>query len=215
MLQELKWHPPRWSDNDAGDGLHLAIAHRPIVAAAKGGCLERLSVHASTLEPLAVRSLLPHWVQIEDWGQCEEMSWPWARAAVLLRPLLAHASLWLGTAAASGPRIGRQLTPQNAHSLQAHFQEHGVPSVPTMGRPLFNTDDNPASTCDLYLPWLAEDSKLAGRVSDAWNTVVDGGGADAVQCRCTDCTRILGEVTTDIYRWQKLTEDVHLEEGAA
>lgn len=146
----------QWRRYHASDMLHLAIARRTIIAAAKGGQLRRLNDHVNTQEPLAIRALLPHWMQVEDWGRCEEFSWPRARAAVLLRPLIAHASLWLDTT--SAPTVDRTLTPQNMQSLQAHFQENGVPEVSVIGNPLFNTNDTPTDSVKRYLPWLSNDA---------------------------------------------------------
>lgn len=174
---------------DDADEFHRLLACQTIIAAARGGQLRRLKPHCETPHPFAIRALLPYWVSVEDWGvqATQAHTHEWIRAAVALRPLLAHASLWLGTSPTSDMRSSRSLSAQDVQSLSSHFQEEGRPIVhPSMWSNLDST-----YTIKRYLPWLAEDSTLSLQVADAWNAIVDCGEADRISCRCIRCARVV------------------------
>lgn len=161
------------------DKIHVAIATRTIIAAAKGGQLRHLNVTSLVQHPFAVYTLLPYWVAIESWGDRYQSMRSWQGAAASLRPLLAHCSLWLDTIADSGPRASRGLTRQDLQGLEATFEATG-------GTPKLSYHDDPQPV-DRYLPWLAEDKELAQEVADAWNAIVERGEADTVMCSCKKC----------------------------
>lgn len=81
---------------DAGRArLHLAIANRTIIAAARTGHLKSLRVSMESAQrAFAIRALLPYWIKIEEWI-VHPADLGWLGAAYSLRRLLAHASLWL------------------------------------------------------------------------------------------------------------------------
>lgn len=95
-------------------------------------------------------------------------------AALALRPLLAHASLW------HTPRKDRMLTRQDVQDLQSRFEAAGVPKVARVS-------PEGLQTLGRYLTWLQEDGELAEQVADAWNAVVKRGGGNVVSCRGRDC----------------------------
>lgn len=73
----------------AREKLHLAIAGRTIVSAARGGQLRVLRTSTFVQQPFAVRALLPFWVQIDEW-EGSAGSEGFQSAAVALRQLLVH-----------------------------------------------------------------------------------------------------------------------------
>lgn len=179
LLEDLREDHSRWT---ARDKFTMAVARRIIIAAAKGGRLRHLEPDVSTTHPLAIRSLMPYWVRVESWGKYYEYQADWYQAAILLRPLLSHASLWLGPTTASGIR-DRQLTAQDVQALHTHFKGKGASELPTLLKPSRVATE----TIQRYLPWLSEDAELARRVADAWNAVVECGEADKVKCQCKRC----------------------------
>lgn len=120
------------------------------------------------------------------------------QAALSLRALLAHASLWIGTTSVSDPRVDRRLSCQEIQSLRSHFELNPTPEYrpdcelslpplpPGMRYPdRYKKDSSPP--VEHYLPWLAEDAALAQQVADTWNEVVGRGEAALVSCRCEKC----------------------------
>lgn len=164
---------------------HDRLILRTIVAAARGGKLRRLSVNVH--EAFAIRSLLPAWVSIEDWSELHGFSHRniWLLAAGSLRPLLAHASLWL-PALTPGARSDRRLTGNDVQGLQAHFKKVGMPRAVKVFQ---------KQSLELipYLSWLEEDATLSQQVADAWNAVVARREADLVKCLCQECKQEVGE----------------------
>lgn len=169
--------------------VHLRIATRTIIAAAKGGKLRRLRVDRPVQHPFAIRALLPHWVGVDAFDM---YGGAWQGAAAALRPLLAHASTWLHATPASGARSDRLLTPSDVQGLQAYCEAERMP-VAKRGVDMQHVQR--------YLPWLAEDEELSGKVVEAWNAVVDRGDVDAVQCHCEKCRLQRGEKDLDRSRW--------------
>lgn len=170
----------------ASDALHYAVATRMIVAAARRGQLKRLRLDKRDLDsPFAIRALLPYWVGIERWGYVSDAD-GYLGAAVSLRRLLAHASLWLQASSDSTTRNNRILTRQDVQSLHSHFNTEGIPKVLGRGG-IFAMPISTKTPVKLYLPWL-QDEELAQEVADAWNRVVDQGEAEKVECRCDKCT---------------------------
>lgn len=157
------------------------MASRIIIAAAKGGQLRRLEAGSAVQYPFAIRALLPRWVGIEGWGGSSSSLEAWRAAAISLRMLLAHCSLWLGTTSNSDePRSDRLLNQQDVHALQRHLEHQGTPNFVVAYR-------EQRQPIERYLPWLTEDEKLAQQVADAWNEVVRRGEASKVQCPCVSC----------------------------
>lgn len=163
---------------------HIAAGYRTLFAAARGGQLRRLHLPYALHDSFAVRALLLYWVHIEDWDH--RWSTPWMSAAMALRPLLAHASLWLGTATASGPRSDRHLTMQEVRSLHSYFKDQRIPDFTNAPKNAIA----PTETIDRYLPWLAEDGPLAQEVAQAWSDVVEKGEAGKVKCLCGMCATL-------------------------
>lgn len=157
---------------------HASIACRMLICAAKGGKLRQISCSKELRPVFAMRTMLPHWVRIEEW-ECYSLK-AWECAALCLRALLAHASLWLGNKVASVPRYERRLTAAEVQGLQAYFEKEGTPRLVKV------REDTPQPV-ERYLPWLEEDADLAQKVADAWNGVVERGGADLIKCRCDRC----------------------------
>lgn len=192
MKFELPSELPDCTAWQARAELNRAVAHRVLVTAVRGGRLRFLDIdydvanhrledeavhEKNILTPFAIPTLLPFWAQIEEWGIEPTPGWP--GAAESLRPLLAHASLWLHSP--SGPRIERCLTRQDVQLLSTQYQDEHVPVRDTSK--LYKRDERPIA---LYLTWL-HDAQLAEEVADAWNGVVRSGGADLVKCLCAKC----------------------------
>lgn len=192
-LEEFEKH---WDPQVARDRLHLAIACRTIATTARGGKLKRLSTHIE-MQPHAARALLSYWVQIEDWGNDRSEFGPWILAATQLRSLLSHASRWLGRKSRSSFRLDRSLSRQAIQSLQSHFKDEGTLTMSGERGHFFALTD----TIERHVPWLT-DVELAQQVSDAWNTVVERGGADFVGCHCVKCACILREADMDEAWWR-------------
>lgn len=61
---------PIYDDAGAKSALHIAVAHRTLVAAIQGGNLKQLTLSYARLQrdaPFGVRELLPYWLSIERW----------------------------------------------------------------------------------------------------------------------------------------------------
>lgn len=161
-------------DRDAREEYYTSVVCRAIVAAVRGGKLRVLGHDGSLQRPYAARSLLPFWVQIEDWSVD---AFEWLAAARALRLLLAHTSYALEQEIQSG----RQLTRQNVQALLDYFKAHkGLRNV-TRAR------HEDSQYVERYLAWLTEDDELAQQVVDAWNAVVKRGEAGVVECSCDAC----------------------------
>lgn len=170
------------------DLIHNAFVCRTIVAAARGGQLKRLDPASGCSEyPFKIRSLLPCWVRIEEWGPpLRKDGLKWAKAANSLRPFLAHASLrkdWLAAPSNSSADLDRRLTHQELQLLPAYFQSAELEDLTQQQLEYYE----PLITH--YLPWLVEDAELAQQVLDVWNNMVEQGEADKVECKCPSCVR--------------------------
>lgn len=185
--------------NGINDNLHNLIVSRTLLAAARAGRLRRLHFERHPLpDVFAIRSLVPLWIAIEEWGLYSNYRCPedlWQEAASALRPLLAHVSLWLAAPDTSASAASRLLTCADMQSLSAHFSDAqcsytGVPAglkellLDCNGRSSYWGDENAVRR---YLHWFKDDAKLAEQVADAWNAVVKRGEADRVRCYCEKC----------------------------
>lgn len=114
------------ADYDARLPLQKSMACRMVFAAARAGLLKSIIYSMALQVPYAVRTLLPCWVNLA----CTELQSEskWDSAAQSFRPLLAHASLWLGTTKQSGAREDRRLTLQEVQGLQSYFEKEGMHS---------------------------------------------------------------------------------------
>lgn len=153
---------------------------RTIVTAARTGRLKQLTVN-EVHSPFAVREMIPIWVGV-DMGS--DYSSDWLGAACHFRPLLSHASLWLGTTLNSGARPDRLLTALEIQALRSVFAREGVPQVTGSTWHSGWSGDPPITK---YLSWLEQDAKLAQKVADAWNAALERGDADLVKYRCKRC----------------------------
>lgn len=158
--------------------LHQSVACRMFIEAAKGGNLRCIGSNMRVDAIFAMRAMLPYWAVIDEWGLFTDATW--VKAALSLRALLAHASLWLGTTLESVARYDRRLTRQEVQQLQSYFETTGTPV-------LVEVEEGESQPVERYLPWLAEDAELAQKVADAWNGVLERGGADLIKCRCDKC----------------------------
>lgn len=194
--------------------LHNSIATHTIIAAARGGKLKQLAFNGHIQRPFAVRALLPYWVRLDEWN-IPGYRQGYMAAAPLLRPLLAHASLWLGTAEEHEDRHDRRLTREEIQTLKQYCESHGVPKLRQPLAFLEEEDEdqdeeghqelaeeqqeqgsktqqakpedpNLNQPIELYLPWL-EDAELAQQVANAWNAIAERGEADLVKCECEKC----------------------------
>lgn len=167
-------------------------AARLLFAAARGGKLRRLRVDAQHFmqHPFAIRTLLPAWVAMEMLlGSSRTFELPteaWQAAAASLRPLLAHASIWL-SGSPEDSLHSRLLEDEQVASLNGFFtaERLGPLALPTW-RKAAGSQGPLQHPVLLYLPWL-KDIELAGQVADAWNAVVHRRQADKVKCPCKDC----------------------------
>lgn len=179
-------------EDEVIDAVNLAIATRTIIAAARGNRLTSLQCEKTSIQhPFAIRSLLPYWIKISDWSESDIGAEGWMEAACTLRPLLSHASFWLGTTSDSGARDALQLTREEVQSLRSYFDIFEIPKPDWQG-----------SHCPLqvkrYLPWLSEDADLAQQVADSWNSVVESREAtDIPLCKCLKCDEQWRETLTN------------------
>lgn len=181
--------PAPFANRAAYVSYQMALLCRTLIAAARGGNLKHLECCRSFQCAFAIRSLLPCWINVEEWGYTDCITHGWLDAAATLRPFLAHASLWLGTTSGSGARQDRYLTAQELQSLQSYFKEQGGTPTPRWEQP----QDSHQPSVWRYLPWLAEDAHLAGEVAEAWNAVVRRGEADRLKCNCRRCAEHIKE----------------------
>lgn len=171
---------------EARHALHVAISNRTVVAAAKAGHLRSLNTNINLDAPFAIRTLLPHWVAVQQWQDSLTYTFgTWQSAAWTLRIVLTHASLWYGTDSASGPRDDRLLTGQEIRGLQSHFD-----TVQALEYNYSGTFKGEVHLLDHYLPWLAEDEELSQQVADAWRAVVQHGEVDDFECDCDRCNAL-------------------------
>lgn len=177
-------NPDDADECNAREAVHIATGCRTIIAAAKGGHLKRLDPGAHRHEyPFKIPALVPHWLQIEDWGAVkpfnQKKDWvtsKWLGAAMALRPFLAHASLrkdWLAPKSGLDAAESRLLTRQDLRALMNYFDNAESPTPEHLVKA-----SRPVIT--LYLPWIIWDRKLAQRVLDAWAGIVKRGEADKV-----------------------------------
>lgn len=180
--------PKRLYDNAQ---LHACIAARTIVAAAKGGHLRQLDFFGEQPYAFAVRSVVPYWVNLESL-ETETRLHGWMQAASLLRPFLAHSSLWLNTAQNADPRHSRHLTAQEVQALLAYAQQEGLPKLRSYQDEAEKSglSDGREEPLECYLAWLEEDHGLAQKVAETWSAVIERGEANKVMCRCKRCTEI-------------------------
>lgn len=174
--------PPRTVS--AKNRFHLNIASRTIIAAATSYHLRRLSPSLHVQHAFAIRDMMPFWVLIDVWEDGQGCCSGWAMAASTLRPLLSHASLWLGTSSSRVPREDRELTPEELQSLQSYFEQQGSPEQ-------FHDVLNHEFVTGRYLAWIAEDDDVAKVLSIFWNVIVaEPGGADCLRCECEMCEAV-------------------------
>lgn len=166
-----------------------------IEAAARGGDLRRLVAPFIASQVFEIPELLPHWLQIERWGQNPELK-VWASAARWLRQFLAHASRrqdWLrGTSLSNLSAVDRTLTLQDLRKIKARVD--GGCKLET-----FNNGKSYACVLKCYLPWLVERREVAEQVLDAWNAIVVRGEADLISCPCFKCQECIRH---DTYFWE-------------
>lgn len=195
----------------------LASAWRILATAAKGMHLRDLYLQDSSMfhtmwKPFSVRSLLPGWIGINDWGIRNvfvtyhwdaELRWHsyrpvhWTITAVMLRHALYHMSLLPMTQ--RGARLdaadSRLLTQGDVQAMREEFKGNKLPLLTNPAEILAMTGGQmpPAralvedSTIDRYFYWL-QDAELAQQVADAWNAVVQRGDADLCKCYCPKCS---------------------------
>lgn len=191
----------------------VATAWRMIATAARGGKLRRLPIaypyRQALWKPFAIRSLMPAWVGIDEWGthevddlqswDVEGLGWEikqsevWYVAALVLRRFLYHTSLMSPAQSdqAEDATANRLLTCGDVQEMHPEFIRNGMPrlSNPELhGAPPLDEEIEGLLECspfDCYLYWLADDAELAQQVADTWNAVVKRGGADLLRCyRC-------------------------------
>lgn len=176
-------------DPYAMDIPHYTAACRTIVAAAKGGKLRALELLCHTIEePFAMRSLVPAcWVScvVDDYNEKDagegsqehgSVGKLWLKAAIWIRPALAHASLWLHTSLFAPPRNSRMLTTVDVQSILRYFKSSN-----------FGNNGTGLIMAEPYLRWFEQDAELTQQVSEAWNTVVERGKAGLADCECRRC----------------------------
>lgn len=175
--------------------LHWRIAGRTVVAAARNGKLKGLKVGMDHHPVFALRSLVPCWVGLE---RPDYSTSSWQAAAMTLRPLLAHCSLWMDVPVGWPARQNRRLTRADVQQLWIYSTTGAMPeyirglSALTLGR---RKDYQPVK---YYLSWLTQDAQLAQQVTDAWNSVVSSGRgrrADVVVCPCDRCRQYAAAAT--------------------
>lgn len=148
----------------------MAVACRTIIAAAKGGQLKHLQCCSNSQYPRCSRAGSRCYTFRND--GC-------LNAAAMLRPLLAHLSLWMGTEA--GARHDRYLSPQEIQSLRSYFSDRTTPKPYYHKR--WGEEEEGESPVKRYLPWL-EDVQLAEQSSEAWNAVVGRATAESAGSTC-------------------------------
>lgn len=178
FLQSLQ---PAQLQADERDALLASLAAFVTVVAAKSGRLRHFQPGYTSVEAaFAIRSLLPYWVSVQTWEYDEEDTW--LVAAVSLRRLLAHVSLWIN----KPPLVAGQyseLSGQDVQLLHTYFTLNALPQVLRF-RYYHGANGQPVRR---YLPWLQEDAALAQQVADAWNAVLERGEAEEQECDCRKC----------------------------
>lgn len=187
------------------NALHKSVIARTVATAARNGHLKHLAFEKVgdgfpiVQVPFAVPSLLPRWVGIESWGgrtgRWTSFILPeekWHATAASLRPLLAHASIWLPTSSGE-ERANRLLAGLDVQGLAEHF-DAGLPKVIAFRSSSTRT---PGRLEPSYLRWLAEDAELAQQIADAWNAVVTSRAVDIVKCACRECKAQRGEPSAE------------------
>lgn len=152
-----------------------------VIAAARTGHLRQAKCYTNGLQAFLIRELLPCWVNLE-FQETDRFSL-WAGAAGSLRPVLSHASRWLGAPLApSNLTLERRLTGEQVQELHSFFKKQGIPKLENCAW----HKGAWSRAFEGYLPWL-EEAGMAQQVADAWNSVVDRGEADKVKCPCVLC----------------------------
>lgn len=192
------------------DDIIIAAAARALVSAAKGKRLKAVDIHTylehALWKPFALPAMLPAWVAIDDWGgevEPDYVEWNyrgssmWTLAARMLRVALCHTSrLPLSERQpALDPANSRLLTSGDTQEMHERFDEEGLPCFNASDRDEEDSDSEeeeplplvPRSPFECYFRWLRDDAELAQRVTDAWNVVVQKGGADLIKCYCSEC----------------------------
>lgn len=173
------------TNGGAVEAMHAAIVSRAVLAAVRGGHLTHLCARVEA--PFAIRALLPHWISNRDWGSVNQAG-PWLTAAMTLRRLLAHVSLWKRGIPREDVGKDRTLSLADIQSLNARYSGD---NMPVLAAP---SEDSEGQPVERYLPWLEQDVVLAHQVSEAWNAVVQRGEAAAQDCNCLMC--IVGRLET-------------------
>lgn len=168
------------------DALQHSILCRTVVAAARGGKLQRLDPPFQWLQkPFAVRALLPIWIGVrfpQDVGIAPDHT-HWRDAIRSLRKGMRHAALWRDVSG-NEPRQS-PLSLVEVQTLRAYF---------TAEADRTDSWEFKAKVLYLFLPWLEEDAGLAQRVLDAWNAAVQRGIVGG--CTCERCGK-----------WRRAVED--------
>lgn len=163
--------------------VHLSIASRAIIAAARGDQLGRRDPgYHGPVSQFKVRELMPYWILIEDWGKFRHETSGWIGTAVTLRPFFAHVSQhveWLGPSSNASAQSARLVTLQDLRALQVYFRDQ-QPSKPWYYGGYYE------AVVQNYLPWLIEDAQLGQRVLDTWTSIVERGDANKVGCMCRE-----------------------------
>lgn len=198
LIESVELPPmPVFASASTYQRLHYDIVYRTIITAARGGKLRRLCLSNEVAighVPFTMSGLLPFWVGVEVWSSTRDPRPPstnpqWFEAAITLRRVLAHASLWLPEPSA-GSRSDRLLSGEDVEELADHFEAAGVPTFThTNADGSKREPGKPFAVIELYLPWLQDDPDLADDVADAWNAIVERGEADVVKCECELCKR--------------------------
>lgn len=161
------------------------MIQRTIFAAARAGNLVYLGCTGRVRVPFATPSLIPAWVNLQN-GMRDSNVYEssWYGAAKHLRPVLAHASRWLGVqSSAAGPRPTRLLHQEDIQSLRSYFKKRDSGIMPYQ----LLEDRLKGFAIWRYFPLLEGDSRLAQQVANAWNLIVERGEADIVKCICRKC----------------------------
>lgn len=146
--------------------LHERIAARTIMAAAQGGHLRHLDFDGRQPHAFAVRSMVPYWVELETLESDDGID-GWMQAAALLRPYLAHCSLWLSAPSDAGPRHTRHLKRKKSNRSLLLLDSKACPSCTpiTARRNLAEWRMAESSHSTRTLPPLAGAGRRAGTQS--------------------------------------------------
>lgn len=158
----------------------------------------------------------------DSWSKSELYGWDstfdctaahselWPIAAIFLRRALFHmSSLPLAQREACiDPTRARLLARSDVQAMHSEFQLNGLPRVADPDEAEYQLCDiekveyayhSPkklltGTPIELYFRWLRDDAQLAQHVADAWNAVVERGGAALLRCYCHKCYEEEGSV---------------------